>query len=226
MKVRTAVCAAVPLVLALVACGDDDSDSATDTAAPATEAASEAPATEAPAEEATAATEAAADDAAAAPDPATETDLWANVPEVPNATEAEVKAIHEGGIQAVGTIEDSRDNIVPAYSELLETNGWTIESSGGDPAGEFGGGVQATYSDGRYLSLGFGGPPGGTTFGQLCVWPTTPDDTNCPQGDQDNQDDSSDDGDDNDDNDDNDDDSGPPEAVKGFIPDFAEQFIP
>lgn len=207
MKIRIALCALAPLVLVAAACGGDDDD-----ATPATAAAEE------PAAEETAAEETATEDTAAeepaAGGSATESPLWANVPEVPNATEANVRTIHEGGVQAYGTIEESRENIVPSYTAELEKNGWTVESSGGDPGGDFGGGVQATYEDGRYLSLGFGGPPDGTTFGQLCVWPTTPSDNNCPQADQD--------GDDGDDGGD----LGPPEEVEGFIPDGVEQFIP
>jgi hypothetical protein len=109
---------------------------------------------------------------------------------------------------------------VTTYEAALTKNGWTIEGSGGDPSGELGAGVQATYEDGRYLSLNVGGPGEGTKFGDLCVWPSQPSDNNCQNDDQ-NQGDNQDDNQDGDGGDD-----GPPDEVRGFIPDEVEQFIP
>lgn len=179
------------VVLALAGCSSDDD---TDT-------------TESPEAAATTAEAEPADPQAA---------LFAAVPEVPNGTQTGQEDIQEGGVHIYGTVEDAPADSVDAYSALLEKNDWTVEGSGGDPSGEFGAGVQATHSDGRYLSYNVGGPGTGTSFGDLCVWPVKPGDTNCPQQDQDQQSQQQDNGGD----------AGPPAGVEGFIPDEVEQFIP
>lgn len=143
--------------------------------------------------------------------------LFASVPEVPNATQTGQEDIQEGGVHIYGTVTDAPAESVEAYSALLEKNDWTIEGSGGDPSGESGAGVQATHSDGRYLSYNVGGAGQGTSFGDLCLWPSKPDDTNCPQNQQNQQCEQGDQGDSG---------GGPPAGVEGFIPDEVEQFIP
>ena len=219
----------VPLALVLAACGDDDDTADTGPPEEVEEAVQEEVAEEAVQEEAVeeevaeeAADEAGNDAGEGGGESATdEAGLWANVPEVDDAVQRGEEQIQEGGVHAWGTIEGAPADIVEGYSAALEKNGWSIEGSGGDPSGELGAGVQASYEDGRYLSFNAGGPGEGTAFGDLCVWPQEPDDNNC-QHDQDDQDDQ----DDGDDQDDQDDDGQMPEEVKGFIPDFAEQFIP
>lgn len=164
IKMLAASLAVVATLGVAVACGSDDGSdaetAAATTAAPATTEA--APATTASAEDA----------------------LFADVPEVPGGTQAGRESIQEGGVHVSGMVSGTPADTVAAYSTALGTNGWTIDGSGGDPTGELGAGVQATAADGRYLSLNLGAD-GGTTFSDLCVWPTTPSDTDCGSDDDD-----------------------------------------
>lgn len=206
MKLRALLATIAIVALVAAGCGDDDDDDA-------------APDTTAPAAEAADTGEEVGDDTGEEEEAVEGDALLQDVPEVENATQVGEEDIQEGGVHIWGTVAAAPADAVAGYEAALEANGWTVEGSGGDPTGEFGAGVQATSADGRYLSLNIGGPGEGTAFGDLCVWPATPGDTNCPQADQ--QADEADEADEADDGD-----GGPPAGVEGFIPDEVEGFIP
>jgi hypothetical protein len=194
MRLRAFIATLAVVGLVSAACGDDDDDDAApDTTAPAAETAET------------------GDDIADTGDDMAETGddmaegdaLLQDVPRVETAKKVGEEDIQEGGVHIWGTVAAGpADALASDYAAELPVNGWTIEGSGGDPTGQFSAGVQATSADGRYLSLNISGPVERPTFADLCVWPAKPDDTNCPQADQ------QDDGDD----------GGPP-AEMGFIPD-------
>ena len=106
--------------------------------------------------------------------------LLAGIPEPEGATYQATDSIQEGGLHAFWTTSMTPGEFVESYNQQLEANGWSIVSSGGDPFGTFGGGSTATQSE-RYFKFNTGGPGNGTTFIDLCVWPTQPSDNNCGQ---------------------------------------------
>jgi hypothetical protein len=84
------------------------------------------------------------------------------------------------GLEISYTTSDAPIDVVNGYSATVASLGWTVLDSGSDPTGQFGGGFQATNdADGRYLNLHAGGPATGTTFMDLCTWPTRPPDDHC-----------------------------------------------
>lgn len=110
-------------------------------------------------------------------------DLLASVPEPADAKFRAEDAIQESGRHFFYTTSDAPASATSDYSAALEAAGWTVESSGGggDPFGLFGSGSGLTATnDERYLKFNAGGPPG-STFIDICVWPTQPDDDNCDQ---------------------------------------------
>ncbi len=110
-------------------------------------------------------------------------DLLANVPEPAGAQFQAEDAIQEGGRHFFYTTAQAAGETVSAYQNALQAAGWTIESSGGDPFGVFGGGLTATNGE-RYLTFNAGGPGGGQTFIDACVWPVQPQDNHCGQSQQ------------------------------------------
>ena len=106
--------------------------------------------------------------------------LLAGIPEPEGATYQATDSIQEGGLHAFWTTSMTPGEFVESYNQQLEANGWSIVSSGGDPFGTFGGGSTATQGE-RYFKFNAGGPGNGTTFIDLCVWPTQPSDNNCGQ---------------------------------------------
>ena len=109
----------------------------------------------------------------------------AGIPEVPGAQFQATDNIHEGGVHNFYTSPNAPGEVVNNYQSKLQTEGWTILGSGGDPSGQFGGGLQASLN-GNYLSMNAGGP-GGQSFIDVCLWPTQPGNTNCGQNNNNNQ---------------------------------------
>ena len=75
--------------------------------------------------------------------------LWDGIPEPQNAEYQSDNSVQEGGLHAFYTTSQESGDFVDSYNQALESSGWTIVSTGGDPFGAFGGGSTATYSDGR-----------------------------------------------------------------------------
>ena len=109
----------------------------------------------------------------------------AGIPDVPNAQFQATDNIHEGGVHNFYTSQNAPGNLVNNYQAKLQSEGWTILNSGGDPTGQFGGGLQASMGS-SYLSMNAGGP-GGQSFIDVCLWPNKPMDTNCGQNNNNNQ---------------------------------------
>jgi predicted RNA-binding protein with PUA-like domain len=105
--------------------------------------------------------------------------LMAGIPEPANATFQAEDTIQQGGRHFFYTSSTAPGEFVSDYQAALESAGWTIQDSGGDPFGAFGAGLTAT-NDTRYLKLNAGGPPG-STFIDACVWPSPPANDNCGQ---------------------------------------------
>lgn len=195
---------AVPVVLVLLAgaCGDDSGgEAAEDTAGPVS---------------------------AEAVDDETDSEasLLEGVPEIADATQEGQKSIGEGGVHIYGTIDRaSSPDIVADYQLALEASGWFVTETGGSPdyGGVSWGDVWATAEDGRYLNFNAlgGEQTGKPTVGNLCVFPSFPEDTPCPGDDPGFVIDQRDERDDH-----QDDNGGPPPGVEGFIPDEAEAASP
>jgi uncharacterized protein DUF4396 len=68
--------------------------------------------------------------------------------------------------------------VIASYTQILPGSGWTVTGSGGAGSSNGGGaGLQATNGP-RYLSINVGGPAG-TTYVNICVWPSRPNDDHC-----------------------------------------------
>ena len=148
--------------IALAGCGDDDSSSGDDTTVVET------------------VTEATSTAAAPATTAATTTsssgDLAAGLSIPSNATS---ESTGEDGTHYYWSTSDSYSTVVSDVQSSAESAGWSVTSSGGgggDDEGEGGGGFSAS-KDGAYLDLEAGGD--GTTYVDLCVWPSEPSNDDC-----------------------------------------------
>lgn len=84
----------------------------------------------------------------------------------------------DGGTHTYYRGTSSAAEIVDAYKAELESDGWSIVTSGGGGS-SWGGGAGLTATRGSaYLVMEAGGESGETNV-NLCVWPSKPDDDNC-----------------------------------------------
>ena len=115
---------------------------------------------------------------------ATGDDLLSGLPTPPNSQTLGTEAISAGGQQASYKTSAAPAAVVAAYKESLPQAGWTVTDAGGSGSSYGGGaGLQATNGP-KYLSVNAGGPSG-TTFVNVCVWPSKPKNDSCG-GDNDN----------------------------------------
>jgi hypothetical protein len=104
--------------------------------------------------------------------------LLAGVPDPPNSTALGAGAIASGGQKASFTTPADPSAVIASYRQTLPGSGWTVTGAGGAGSSHGGGaGLQATNGQ-RYLSINAGGPAG-TTFVNICVWPSKPADDHC-----------------------------------------------
>jgi hypothetical protein len=104
--------------------------------------------------------------------------LLAGIPNPPNSKPLGAGAISNGGQRANFTTSADPSAVIAAYTQILPGSGWTVMSSGGAGSSNGGGaGLQATNGP-RYLSINVGGPAG-TTYVNICVWPSRPNDDHC-----------------------------------------------
>jgi hypothetical protein len=104
--------------------------------------------------------------------------LLAGIPDPPNSKPLGARAIPNGGQQASFTTSADPDDVVASYQQTLPGAGWTVTGSrGAESSHEGGAGLQATNGP-RYLSIDAGGPAG-TTYVNICVWPSRPNDDHC-----------------------------------------------
>jgi hypothetical protein len=104
--------------------------------------------------------------------------LLAGIPNPPNSKALGAGAISNGGQRASFTTSADPSAVIASYTQILPGSGWTVTGSGGAGSSNGGGaGLQATNGP-RYLSIRAGGPPG-TTYVNICVWPSRPNDDHC-----------------------------------------------
>ena len=104
--------------------------------------------------------------------------LLAGIPDPPNSKPLRASAIPNGGQRASFTTSAAPDAVIASYKQSLPGSGWTVIGSGGAASSHGGGaGLQAT-NVARYLSINAGGPAG-TTYVNICVWPSRPNDDHC-----------------------------------------------
>jgi hypothetical protein len=116
--------------------------------------------------------------AAKAGSPQADIALLAGIPDPPNSKPLGARAIPNGGQQASFTTSADPDDVIVSYQQTLPGAGWTVTGSRGAKSSHGGGaGLQATNGP-RYLSIDAGGPAG-TTYVNICVWPSRPNDDHC-----------------------------------------------
>jgi hypothetical protein len=104
--------------------------------------------------------------------------LLAGIPNPPNSKPLGAGAISNGGQRASFTTSAVPSAVIASYTQILPGSGWTVTAGGeGGSSNGGGAGLQATNGP-RYLSINVGGPPG-TTYVNICVWPSRPDDDHC-----------------------------------------------
>jgi hypothetical protein len=104
--------------------------------------------------------------------------LLAGIPNPPNSKALGAGAISNGGQRASFTTSADPSAVIASYTQILPGSGWTVTGSGGAGSSNGGGaGLQATNGP-RYLSINAGGPSG-TTYVNICVWPSRPNDDRC-----------------------------------------------
>ncbi|MDA4847008.1 hypothetical protein [Hoeflea poritis] len=103
--------------------------------------------------------------------------LAADAP-APSGAEKVSEQPRRGGTHTLYRSSKSATEIVQAYQTTLESDGWTIQSSGSG-GGSYGGGGGLTASkDSQYLVMTAGGQAGATNI-DLCVWPSKPSNDDC-----------------------------------------------
>ncbi len=91
--------------------------------------------------------------------------------------------IANNGIHLFYVAAGAPSEVMKAYKAALQANGWsvtTIVSSSGGPGG--GGGATYTGTHGDSYGVFDGGGREGTTYVNVCTWPTKPADPNCSRG--------------------------------------------
>jgi hypothetical protein len=97
---------------------------------------------------------------------------------VPDAGPTEITTV-VGRLQTYVT-PDLPVDVIDGYEGAITGVGWTIIQGGsGSGEGGSGGGFTAEAPDGRYMNFNTGGPPGGPSDVQVCIWPTRPFDDKC-----------------------------------------------
>jgi hypothetical protein len=105
-------------------------------------------------------------------------DLMSGIPTPPDSRSLGSEAIASGGQHAAYSTSASPASVIAAYKQSLLQAGWTVTgSSGSGSSWGGGGGLQATNGP-KYLSVNAGGPAG-TTYVDVCVWPSRPHNDNC-----------------------------------------------
>ena len=103
--------------------------------------------------------------------------IAAGAPALPDATKVKENAKGDG-THFYYTSKKSAKDLVDSYKSVLESDGWTIDSSGAGGSSWGGdGGLTATKGS-EYLVMSAGGETGDTNI-DLCVWPSKPKDDNC-----------------------------------------------
>jgi hypothetical protein len=74
--------------------------------------------------------------------------------------------------------------IAALYDTAAKASGWTVTSTGGGGGGRWGGSGLTATKGSEYLVVSAGGG-NGTTYVDVCTWPSKPSDDDC--GDNDNQ---------------------------------------
>ena len=115
---------------------------------------------------------------AKAESPQTDGALLAGIPNPPDSKPLGAGAISNGGQRASFTTSADPGAVIASYQQTLPGAGWTVMDSGGAGSSHGGGpGLQASNGL-RYLSINAGGPAG-TTYVNICVWPSRPNDDHC-----------------------------------------------
>jgi hypothetical protein len=105
-------------------------------------------------------------------------DLMSGVPTPPNSQSLGTESISAGGQQASYSTSATPAAVIAAMKQSLAQAGWTVNPGGGGGSSYGGGaGFQATNGP-KYLSVNAGGPAG-TTYVNVCVWPTKPNHDSC-----------------------------------------------
>lgn len=93
--------------------------------------------------------------------------------------------ISDNGIHLRFVVNGTPADVMNAYKAALTAKDWavtTIVSSSGGPGG--GGGATYTGTEGENYGVFDGGGWGGTTYLNICAWPTKPAEPNCSRGNQ------------------------------------------
>lgn len=104
-------------------------------------------------------------------------------PTIAGLTKTGTKAISDGGSMTSYTTTAAGSSIAGSYETAIKASGWTVTSSGGGGGRWGGSGLSATKGS-EYLVVSAGGG-NGTTYVDVCTWPSKPKNDDC--GDNDNQ---------------------------------------
>ncbi len=107
----------------------------------------------------------------------------ATLPTIAGITKTGSKAISDGGTMTTYTTTAAGNSIAGSYETAVKASGWTVTSSGGGGGRWGGSGLSATKGS-EYLVVSAGGG-NGTTYVDVCTWPSKPKNDDC--GDNDNQ---------------------------------------
>ena len=91
--------------------------------------------------------------------------------------------IADNGIHLFYAVGGAPADVMNAYKSALQKGGWTVTtivSSSGGPGG--GGGATYTGTHGDNYGVFDGGGRDGTTYLNICTWPTKPTEPNCSRG--------------------------------------------